>query len=347
MAFTSIDTPNRKKDHIDLCLNKKVGFKNKTNGFEKYELLHNAITEVNYEEISLDTKFLNYNLSFPFLISCMTGGTIEAESINANLASVASEMNIAVGVGSQRQALENNKYHNSYKIIRDNAPSVPILGNLGAAQISKLKNTDSIKLLIDLVNADAFVIHLNPLQELIQKEGDTNFSGLLKSIEKLCKEIEIPIFAKEVGAGISKSTAKKLLNVGIKGIDVAGAGGTSWAGVEYKRNKSDDESFWDWGLPTAYCVRKVSELKKKRKFTLISSGGISDGLEIAKSIALGADMVAIARPIIKKLESDGIEGVKSYIYSLFDSVKKLMYLTGAKNIKELKTVEIINKKEIY
>ena len=217
-------TANRKKDHIDLCLNEDVGY-NKTNGFEKYTFKHYANTEVRTDKIDLSTKFFAKKIDLPFLISCMTGGTGEAEKINEKLAIAANELNIPIGVGSQRQALENKDYHSTYRVVRKNAGNVPVLGNIGAAQVAKSNRIiEEIKYLIDLVEADAMVIHLNPLQEMLQKDGDKDFSGLLKNIGKICSGIKIPVIVKEVGSGISKESAKKLLNEGVKGIDVAGAG---------------------------------------------------------------------------------------------------------------------------
>lgn len=347
MAKDPRETSQRKKDHIDLCLNEDVEFKSKTNGFEKYDFLHNALAEVSYDEITLKSKFFGNKIKYPFLISCMTGGTIEAESINAKLAVAANQLGIPIGVGSQRQALENTEFHESFKIIRKNAPEVPVLGNIGAAQVAALNDVSKIQMLADLIEADAMVIHINPLQELIQKKGEPDFSGLLKNIEKITKKIKIPVIAKEVGAGINKSAAKKLLEAGVRGIDVAGAGGTSWSGVEYLRNKENENQFWDWGIPTTYCIKDVKKLKKSHYFTLIASGGISSGEEIAKSIALGADLAASARPILLAVTSGGVEGVVNQIDSWFETVKKIMYLTGAKNIDNLKKVKIIRKEELY
>ena len=339
----------RKKDHIELCLTDSVAFKKKTNGLELYEFEHFAITEIKIDEIDLSTKFFGEKINFPFMISCMTGGTKEAANINAQLAEAAAALNIPVGVGSQKQALENDTYHSTYKIIREKAASVPVLGNLGAAQIIQLKNDhDKIRKLIDLIEADAFVVHINPLQELIQKGGEPDFSGLLKALEKIIKNIKIPVIAKEVGAGISKPAARRLLEVGVRGIDIAGAGGTSWAGVELLRNKENpDNPFWDWGLPTSYCIREVKKLKKNYYFTLIASGGISTGEEVAKAIALGADMAAAARPLLQTVVEKGVSGVYELIHSWFDTVKRIMYLTGCTNIKDLNKIKLIRKEELY
>lgn len=341
-------TEARKKEHIELCLTDEVKFKTKTNGFENYEFEHFAATEVGLDEIDLTTKFFSKKINLPFLISCMTGGTSEAEKINERLAIAAHELNIPIGVGSQRQALEDKKHHSTYRVVRKNAGNVPVLGNIGAAQVSHSKNVvDEIRFLIELVEADAMVIHINPLQELLQKEGEPDFKGLLKNIEKISGKIKTPLIAKEVGSGISKSVAKKLLDAGVKGIDTAGAGGTSWAAVELIRKKEDDETFREWGIPTSYCLRTVNELKKKYKFTLIASGGISNGIDIAKSLALGADLAASARPVLQQVMNHDVDGVIKLINSWFETVKRVMFLTASRNINQLKNVRLIRQSEFY
>jgi isopentenyl-diphosphate delta-isomerase len=342
------DTIKRKLDHINLCLTDDVAFKQKTNGFENYDFEHYAATEVEFGKIDLSTYFFNKKISYPFLISCMTGGTAEAEKLNEKLAAAANSLNIPIGVGSQRQALEEKTFHNSYKVVRKNAGNVPVLGNLGASEIVKSRNViNDVKKLIDLIEADAFVIHINPLQELLQMEGDPHFRGLLKSIERLTSKIKIPFIAKEVGSGISKVCAKELLNAGIKGIDVAGSGGTSWAAVELIRNNSDENYFREWGLPTSYCIRTINDLKKDHKFTLISSGGINNFDEIAKSLLLGADIVGSARKILLEVNSNGVDGVIHLITDWFESVKKIMYLTGSKDLKSFKKKKLIRKSELF
>lgn len=347
MSSQSDETIKRKKDHIEICLNEDVGFSSITTGFENYYFEHNAITEVDFNKVDLTTKFLKKKINYPFLISCMTGGTSEAEKINEHLAIAAKELNIPIGVGSQRQALENDKYISSYKVIRKNAGDVPVLSNIGAAQVSQIRNINQYRRIIELVNASALVIHVNPLQELIQKNGEPNFYGLMKNIERLVNKLEVPIVIKEVGSGISYKVASKLLQIGVKGIDVAGAGGTSWAQVELKRNKEENEYFRNWGLPTSYCIRQIKTLKSKYKFSLIASGGISNGIDIAKSIALGADLAASARPLLKIVMDKGVDGIVNEISSWFDDVKKIMYLTGSKNIKELSKQKLINRTELY
>jgi isopentenyl-diphosphate delta-isomerase len=341
-------TSKRKKEHLELSLSADVAFKNKSNGFEYYEFIHDATTEVELDKIYFETIFFKKKINYPFIISCMTGGTEEAENINAQLAIAAEELKIPIGVGSQRQAIENKNFRNTYDIIRKNAKTVPVLGNLGAAELVKLKSFTSVKLMVDLIQADAFVIHLNPLQELIQPEGTPCFSGLLKSLKRLVKEIEIPVIVKEIGSGISGKASKALLETGVKGIDVAGAGGTSWAAIEMLRNKSmTNDYFWDWGLPTSFCLKENLKLKKKYKFLLIGSGGINSAIDAAKAFALGADYVASARTILKELNSTGSEGVTNLITNWFEIIKKIMFLTGSKSLKDLRKNKLFRRELIY
>jgi isopentenyl-diphosphate delta-isomerase len=341
-------TSKRKKEHIELCLTYDVAFKNKTNGFEKYDFIHNAITEVDITKINFETKFLKKKISYPFLISCMTGGVEAAESINARLSVAANELNIALGVGSQRQALEIKTFHHTYKIIRKNAPNIPILGNIGSAQVSEMKSFETVQYLIDLVEADGMVIHVNPAQELMQPEGDVLQKGLLKNIKKLVKFLDVPVLVKEVGSGISRQAAQKLLDCGVIGIDVAGSGGTSWTGVEILRNNgSTKNEFWDWGLPTSYCIKEIYRLKKKYKFTLVGSGGINSGIEAAKAFALGSDIVASARIILQELNRNGAEGVVKLINDWFDTIRKIVYLTGSSSLNELRKNKIAKKENLY
>jgi len=343
-------TEKRKKDHISICYGQDVEFKTKSSGFEHYEFEHLAVTEVDYKSIDLSAQFLGYKLDFPFLISCMTGGTGEAEKINARLAESASELNVAIGVGSQRQALENQDFVKSYSVIREIAKNVPVLGNIGAAQVVQFSNpSDAIQKLAEMIEADAMVIHFNPLQELMQKDGDLILTGILSMIEEISENLSIPIIAKEVGAGISRKAAQLLLDAGVTGIDVAGAGGTSWAAVELLRNNDEAEEnyFRDWGLPTSYCLRKISKLKSKHEFSLIASGGITNGIEIAKSIALGADIAASARTLFFEVIDNGSDGVNNIIRQWFDDVKKVMYLTGCNNLSELQNTKLLKRERLY
>lgn len=347
MSADDNNIATRKAEHLKLCASNAVAFKAKTNGFEFYDFVHDASTEIDIAQIDISTDFFGSKISAPFLISCMTGGTNETDNINLRLASVANRLNIPLGIGSQRYALNSDLRKNNFKEIRKTAGSIPILSNIGAAQVCNEKSTSSFQKIVDDVEASAIVIHLNPLQELLQREGEPNFPSLQKKITKLCGNISVPVLVKEVGSGISKLVAKKMLDCGVKGIDVAGAGGTSWAGVEILRNNSGDHTFWDWGLPTSYCIRTVNELKSKKKFLLIGSGGISNGVEISKAIALGADLTASARTVLNFLINGGEENVYQNLIHWFNDLKKIMFLTNSKNFSNLKKNKLIRREELY
>jgi isopentenyl-diphosphate delta-isomerase len=282
----------------------------------------------------------------------MTGGYAEAEKINRSLAEVCARKNIALGVGSQRQASENEWYHRSFAVVRETAPAIPIVGNIGAAEVAQLRDASSILRLIDLIHADGFAVHLNPLQELLQPEGNTNFRGVLKGIESLVKSLPIPVIVKEIGAGISADVAQRLIDVGVSIIDVAGAGGTSWAGIEIVRRRTNEtkktgsrrvkgttssaDAFWDWGIPTMEAIMSVCRLKSEvSSLEVIASGGISCGTDSAKAIAAGADLVAAARPILLALARGGTEEVLSLINQWEWELKGVMFLTGSRSIADL------------
>ena len=341
-----MDSTKRKEEHIDLCLNHKVGYR-KSNGFENYDFVHEALTEVVIDDIKFGTQFLGKTISYPFMISSMTGGTHSAKILNENLSIAANKLNIPIGVGSQRSLLESSQYLETYKIIRESAPNVPVLSNIGAAQLVQLDDITRLNRIIEIISADGLVIHLNPLQELLQKEGEYNFNGLLKKISMVKNNIEIPIIVKEVGSGISQLSARKLLDIGINTIDVSGSGGTSWAAVELMRNpKPENDYFTEWGLSTSYCVREIAKLKKEFDFILISSGGINNFVDGAKSLALGADMFASARIILQTLDQSGINGIIELINNWFVGIKKIMFLTGSSSIAELQKNKLKRKEDL-
>lgn len=335
----------RKADHIKIILNEATNFRQKRSGFEFYEFEHNALPELNANRIDTSTKFLGKQLSFPFMVSSMTGGFLGAEKINGLLATVCNEFSVAMGVGSQRQTLENSNYIKSFNVVRQNAPNILLVGNIGAAEIASIKDVSPIQRLVDTIQADAFAIHLNPLQEFLQPEGKPNFVGVLKGIEKLVKYMSVPIIVKEIGAGISPTVAQKLINVGVNIIDTAGAGGTSWAGVEIIRRSDDSlaETFWDWGIPTAESIIGIRKLSKK--ITIIGSGGIRSGLDIAKALALGADIAASATPIMKALKHGGERGIIDILTVWKTELQGVMFLVGAKNIVNLKKTKIYESKQ--
>jgi isopentenyl-diphosphate Delta-isomerase len=349
-------TSSRKKQHVNIILKKDVSFRKKSAGFDDWDFLHNALPELNLSDIDLSTSFLGKKISLPLIISSMTGGYAEAKRINRQLAEVCASKNIALGVGSQRQALEDVRYHHSFSVVREVAPDIPIFGNIGAAEIAKMHDISSIQRLIDFIRANGFAVHLNPLQEFLQPEGDTNFHGVLAGIELLAKSISIPIIVKEIGAGISADVARRLIDAGVNIIDIAGAGGTSWAGVEMERwnkkggrgrkgiGRTGPELFWDWGIPTVDSLKSVCALKSRtQELKVIASGGITKGIDVAKSIALGADYAATARPILKSLAQGGKKSVLQLIDEWEWELKGAMFLTGSRSISELQRQELISK----
>ncbi|MDJ0556292.1 MAG: type 2 isopentenyl-diphosphate Delta-isomerase, partial [Microcoleaceae cyanobacterium MO_207.B10] len=294
-------TQSRKADHLRICLESDVQFHNTTNGLDRYRFTHCCLPEINRSEVDTTTSFLGKQLGAPLLISSMTGGTEEAKIINSRLAKVAQHYKIAMGVGSERVAVENPKVADTFAV-RSLAPDILLFANLGAVQLNYDYGIDQCQQAIDILQADALILHLNPLQECIQTEGDTDFRGLVDKISKLCYSLPVPVIAKEVGNGISGPMAKKLIDAGVAAIDVAGAGGTSWAKIEGERAKDARQrrlgrTFGNWGLPTAECI--IATRRIAPEIPLIASGGLRNGLDIAKAIALGADLAGLAWPFLQ------------------------------------------------
>ncbi len=338
------DISKRKKDHVELTVTDQTQYGIST-GFERYYFQHNALPEVNFDEISTEAKLLDRTFSFPMMISSMTGGYADAGPVNAIIAEFCEDHNLPFGVGSQRAMLVDQSQIQSFKIAREQAPNAFIAANIGGAQlIGGLKN-DDLRLIIDSIRADAVIVHLNPLQEMMQPEGDRNFKGVLDGIEQLVKESELPVITKETGAGISAYIAKRLLNAGVEAIDVAGAGGTSWAKVENQRevNESANFEFDDWGIPTVECINQISKLQWERSFELIASGGIRSASDIGKAICLGATFTATAQPIIKAIKEGGREQLDSYHKQLVHSFKTLLLLLGCASVEELHRSLLIEK----
>ena len=327
----SENTSLRKEEHLDICLQQDVAFKEKTTGFERFYFVHNALPEINFSEVDCSTYFLDKPLSFPMMITAITGGFREAEKINAELAQVCEAQQIALGLGSQRQACENSNYWRSFSVVRDKAPTIPIVGNIGAAQVARLSDTEIIQHLVDLIKADALAVHLNPLQELLQPEGSTDFSNSLISIRDVIRELDVPVIVKEVGAGISATVAKYLVEIGVHAIDVAGVGGTSWALIEGERSphgsikKEAASHFFDWGIPTPCAILEVSSLDT----ITIGSGGVRSGLDAAKCIALGAHAAGAARPFFVSALSEGVEGIVKKLETFIYELKVALFLTGS------------------
>ena len=290
----------RKADHIKINLEKNVRSA-LTTGLENYHFVHEALPELDLDQIDTSLSLFGKQLSAPILISSMTGGTADAETINLRLAEAAQEMKIAMGVGSQRAAIENLDQAKTFQVRRA-APDILLFANLGAVQLNYGYGLEQCRLAVEMIEADALILHCNPLQEAVQDAGDTNFAGLAKKIEEICKQVQVPVIAKEVGWGISERTAKVLADCGVAAIDVAGAGGTSWSQVEMYR--APDEftrelaaTFVGWGIPTAKSIINVK--KAVPDMTVFASGGIKDGLDIAKCVALGATLGGMAGQFLK------------------------------------------------
>ncbi len=325
-----MSTEERKTDHLDICSNKPVQFRNKTTGFEAVELVHNAVPDIDLDSVNTRTRLFNRDLEVPLIISAMTGGTRKGEEINKKLASACQKYGLGFGVGSQRVAIEKPETARTFQV-RDVAPDVLLLGNLGLIQFCKGYGVEQAREAINMINADALCIHLNAAQELAQPGGDTQFGGAWDKLSELT-ESGIPIIAKEVGAGISRGVARRLVDSGVSGIDVGGAGGTSWVGVEWYRHKSSvGSTFWDWGIPTAASICYASNLG----VPVIATGGVRTGLDAAKAIALGADAVGIALPALLSYP----DRIDEYLRGFIEEFKAAMFLTGSSNINGLKSAE--------
>jgi len=322
-------TESRKKDHVELVV-RKGGQYNKGAGFERIDFLHNALPEISLESVDLSTTFLGRKMRFPLLITGMTGGYADAERINRSLAAAAQKHGLAFGVGSQRAMIEKPALAKTYKV-RDVAPDIPLIANIGAFQLKKY-SSGQIESLVQTIEADALAVHLNALQEAIQPEGDTDFSGVLDAIKGICDRLKVPVIAKETGAGISQDTAIALKGAGVKYIDVAGSGGTSWSKVEYLRS-GRVPGFEDWGIPTAESVIQCRGI-----LPLIASGGIRSGIDGAKSIALGADICGAAYPFLKALAGDGLE---PSICVFTEQMRMCAFLTGSKDLAALKKAKLV------
>jgi len=331
----------RKADHIKINLEQDVRSA-LTTGLENYHFIHEALPELDLNRLDMTVNLFRKLLAAPILISSMTGGTAEAETINLRLAEAAQEMKIAMGVGSQRAAIEHPEQARTFQVRRV-APDILLFANLGAVQLNYGYTIDHCRRAVGMIQADALILHLNPLQEAVQDAGDTNFEGLAKRIEEVCKQIEVPVIAKEVGWGISERTAKLLSDCGVSAIDVAGAGGTSWSQVEMHR--APDEftrqlaaTFVGWGIPTAESILNVK--KAVPDMTIFASGGIKDGLDIAKCIALGATLGGMAGQFLKAAAVSTEKAVEMMKLTK-RQIEVTMFACGAREIRELENGKLI------
>lgn len=328
---------DRKVEHLRINLQEDVQYSELTNGFDRYRFVHQALPELALADINTTANMFGRTLAAPLLVSSMTGGAAEAERINRHLAQAAQYTRIAMGLGSQRAALQDESLARTYQV-RDLAPDILLFANIGAVQLNYGYGVDQCRRAVDMVHADALMLHLNPIQEAVQANGNTNWSGLLGKIERVCRELSVPVVVKEVGFGISGEVAAKLAIVGVAAIDVAGSGGTSWAAVESRRSPSPElralaEKFWNWGIPTADSLVRVR--RAVPGIPLIASGGLRDGIDVAKSIALGATISGLASPLLK-LANISPEATISGIQTLAAELRIAMFGIGAKDLATLR-----------
>jgi len=339
-AETALDSRlvgrDRKAEHIRLALEPRM--QHERNYFEDWRLEHRALPEIDFDEIDTSVTFLGRRLDSPLLISCMTGGTEDATRINRNLARGAEETRVAVGVGSQRKALEDPSTAESFRV-RPLAPSVPLLANLGAVQLNYGYDVSQCREAVRMIDADALVLHVNALQEALQPEGQRNFRRLIPRMGEVARDLDVPVVAKEIGCGISRDVARALVDQGIRVVDTAGLGGTSWARIEAARADDVDlgELFADWGIPTPLAIRRLRDVPE---LTLIGSGGVRNGVDVAKALAFGADVVGMAYPFLVAAD-ESKERVVEKVRRTVEELKICMFCTGARTIPELRRARVI------
>jgi isopentenyl-diphosphate delta-isomerase len=331
---------DRKADHIRINLEEDVR-SGLTTGLEKYRFAHRAVPEIALEAVKLSNTVFQKRLKAPILISSMTGGTSQAMNINRTLAIAAQETGVAMGLGSQRVALEHPELAPTFKV-RQEAPDVLLFANLGAVQLNYGYTIDHCRRAIDMAEADALILHFNPLQEAVQPEGDTRFDNLIPKIEKICQAIPVPVIAKEVGWGFSAADVRLLVKAGVEAIDVAGAGGTSWTQVEMHRADNERQArlaaaFLDWGIPTAEAIQIVR--REAPLMTVFASGGIRTGIDIAKCIALGATLGGMASPFLKAA-THSVEQTVKMIEEISHQLQVCMFAAGVPDINHLQEVSL-------
>ena len=336
-------TERRKDEHIDINVQQDVSFSHKTTGLEHYSFVHQALPELDMDDIDTATTLFNHRLEFPLLIASVTGGSQRAGELNQLMAETAQVFGIGMGLGSMRAAFEDSDVASTFKV-RAYAPDILLLANLGAVQLNYGYGPDECKKAIDIAEADGLILHLNPLQEALQPEGDIRFKGLLKKIEVICKALHVPVIVKEVGFGLSSTVASRLIEAGVSALDIAGAGGTSWSQVEMYRaekwvQREVAAGFRNWGIPTVDSLLQVREAAPE--ISLIASGGLTSGIDIAKVIALGADAATIAGPILRYAVNDPTHLV-DFIEVILKQLRISMFATGTQSISDLKHAELIS-----
>lgn len=336
--------PSRKRDHVELVATADVGFRTVTAGFDRIRLDYVALPELNFEDITTTCEVFGRQVQFPIIVASMTGGYDEATTINADLAAICRDMNIGLGVGSMRAAITDTRHRRSFSITREVAPNGLLLANIGIVQCIEQRNHGKgalrgfITSIVDMIEANALYVHINALQELLQPEGEPRFRGAFDTLAEIVDICDVPVVVKEVGAGIGRRTMEKLRDAGIRHVDVAGAGGTSWAGVEILRreDRADVEELWDVGIPTVDCLLSSRQLAEESGMHVYASGGISSGTDIAKSLVLGATAASAARPILKALRNGGAEAAITLLRNWELRLRQWMFITGSATIDDLR-----------
>jgi isopentenyl-diphosphate delta-isomerase len=329
----------RKNDHLDISMEENVQAHYVTTGFEDITLVHRALPEVDHSKIDLTTKFLNHKFSAPIIVEALTGGVEKATKINAAIASAVEKLGLGMGVGSQRGAIEDPKLEKTFSVAREKAPNAFLIANIGGAQLAHKYGVKEARKAVEMIEADALAVHLNPLQETVQPEGETSYKGLIGKIREVTQALAVPVIVKETGAGICAEDAKELEAAGVAAIDVAGVGGTSWAAVEFHRAKRQGdqfhqalgEAFWDWGIPT---VASLIETRQCVHTPVIASGGIRSGIDAAKAIVLGASLAGMANPILDPA-LHGAARVEEKLGLIIEELRTAMFLVGADSIANL------------
>jgi isopentenyl-diphosphate delta-isomerase len=334
---------SRKRDHVRIVATEDVAAKGVAAGFDAIRLPHNALPDLDLAEIDTTVWWLGKRLRAPLLVSSMTGGAPDVARINWTLAAAAQRHGVAMGIGSQRAALGDPCVSSTYRV-RHVAPDIPLLANLGAVQLNNGYGVDECRRAVEMIDADALFLHLNALQEAVQPGGDTNFKGLLRRIEQVCVRLDVPVIVKEVGHGISASVARRLVEAGVSGIDVAGAGGTSWTEVERFRQTDATGArvagaFAGWGWPTAQLVPDVRRAVPEA--TVIASGGVRTGVDVAKAIALGADLAGLAKPMLDAaLAPRGTDAAADALGAIVTELRVAMFCTGCADLQALRSLPL-------
>ncbi|WP_251979127.1 type 2 isopentenyl-diphosphate Delta-isomerase [Salinicola avicenniae] len=345
--MSDADLLQRKNDHLDIVLDPGRAASCARTGFARWHFRHCALPELDLDAIDLSTRLFGRSLAAPLLISSMTGGAERARGINRHLAEAAQVLGVAMGVGSQRVAIEGAADLGLDRSLRDLAPDVPLLANLGAAQLGHARGLDYARRAVEMIDADALIVHLNPLQEALQRGGDRDWHGVLAAIARTVEALEVPVVVKEVGAGLSAEVGRQLAEVGVAMLDVAGAGGTSWAAVEGERATTAQQravamAFADWGIPTAEAVRALrADLPH---VPLIASGGIRDGIDVAKALALGADLVGQAAATLASA-GDSSDAVIDHFRVVIEQLRIACFCTGSADLAALRHAALIHERE--